>query len=111
MSLDVLEQESWSAGSGYSYLSYSKRGLLLSPRILAHAVRDFCDLEGGIHFSANGFQFTSTLQRGHPLAQIVVGQGCPRFRESGLYGRERVRSPQLPLQLGQATRANFEQEK
>ena len=59
-------------------------------RLLAHAVGDFSDLEDGIHFSADGLQFTGALQRRDPIPQIFVGQNLPPFGNRQLYGSDDV---------------------
>ena len=54
-----------------------------------YAVGDFRDLENGIYFRLNFFEFAGAVESGDPGAQIVVGQRVPLSSRSIIAKRRR----------------------
>ena len=53
----------------------------------ADAIGDLCDLQNGIHWGVNCFQFARTLQCCHPVTQIFVGQRFLRSQNADYTAR------------------------
>ena len=85
MAFDVLEQEGGAAACAYLGARRDTRAY-----ILADAVGDFGDLEDGIYFRADFFQFAGAFQSSDPGAQVVVGHESSPSRELWI-----IRQPNL----------------
>ena len=79
MSLDAFEEECRAAGLP-GLARTDSRGRL-SPHVhLTDPVGDFGDFQDGVDFGSDALEFTSAVERGDPLAEVVEGQsvlsGC-----------------------------------
>ena len=87
MAFDVLEKQSWAAGQGPASI--------VSAWHLADAVGDFGDLQDGVDFGTDLFQFAGAVERGDPITQVIVGQGFLVAKRD--YKARSARAKALPL--------------